>query len=67
MIGHIGNSGTFMLPILQLHRTPDDGCNTYEVTMRTLQEFEEDLHRHIHLENNILFPGALKLEEELGA
>lgn len=49
------------------YRTPDDGCNTYEVTMRTLQEFEEDLHRHIHLENNILFPGALKLEEELGA
>ncbi len=49
------------------YQTPDDGCNTYEVTMRTLQEFEEDLHRHIHLENNILFPGALKLEEELGA
>ncbi|WP_016777090.1 iron-sulfur cluster repair di-iron protein [Anaerophaga thermohalophila] len=49
------------------YRTPDDGCNTYEVTMRTLQEFEEDLHRHIHLENNILFPAALRLEEELGA
>ncbi|WP_291860436.1 iron-sulfur cluster repair di-iron protein [Marinilabilia sp.] len=48
------------------YQTPDDGCNTYEVTMRTLQEFEEDLHRHIHLENNILFPGAIKLEEELG-
>ncbi|MEP5070820.1 MAG: iron-sulfur cluster repair di-iron protein, partial [Crocinitomicaceae bacterium] len=30
-----------------------------------LQEFENDLHRHIHLENNILFPKALKLEKEL--
>ncbi len=30
-----------------------------------LEEFEEDLHRHIHLENNILFPKAINLEEEL--
>lgn len=49
------------------YETPSDGCNTYEVTMRTLQEFENDLHRHIHLENNILFPEAIKLEEESGA
>ncbi|MGQ1891786.1 iron-sulfur cluster repair di-iron protein [Thermophagus sp. OGC60D27] len=48
------------------YQTPDDGCNTYEVTMRTLQEFEEDLHRHIHLENNILFPEAIILEEKTG-
>ena len=34
---------------------PPDGCNTFEVTYRTLQEFEQDLHRHIHLENNVLF------------
>lgn len=43
---------------------PADGCNTYRVTFALLQEFEEDLHLHIHLENNILFPGAIKLEEE---
>lgn len=49
------------------YQTPPDGCSTYEVTMRTLQEFEEDLHRHIHLENNILFPEAIRLEEELRA
>lgn len=49
------------------YQVPDDGCNTYEVTMRTLQEFEEDLHRHIHLENNILFPEAVKLEEKYRA
>jgi len=37
------------------YTVPPDGCNTFEVTYRTLQEFEQDLHRHIHLENNVLF------------
>lgn len=41
---------------------PSDACNTYRVTFSLLQEFEEDLHRHIHLENNILFPKAEILE-----
>ncbi|NKI27050.1 iron-sulfur cluster repair di-iron protein [Arenibacter sp. 6A1] len=44
---------------------PADGCNTYRVAFSLLQEFEEDLHRHIHLENNILFPKALALEKLL--
>ncbi|MCM4170302.1 iron-sulfur cluster repair di-iron protein [Arenibacter sp. TNZ] len=44
---------------------PEDGCNTYRVTFSLLQEFEEDLHQHIHLENNILFPNAIALEKEL--
>lgn len=44
---------------------PPDGCNTYIVTFQTLQDFEQDLHRHIHLENNILFIKALALEKEL--
>ena len=44
---------------------PADACNTYRVTFSLLQEFEEDLHRHIHLENNILFPKAIALEKEL--
>jgi len=35
---------------------PDDACNTYMVTYRKLKEFEDDLHLHVHLENNILFP-----------
>jgi regulator of cell morphogenesis and NO signaling len=39
-----------------------DACNTYRVTYAMLQEFEQDLHKHIHLENNILFPKAAKLE-----
>lgn len=43
---------------------PSDGCNTYKVTFAMLEEFEQDLHKHIHLENNILFPKATKLEKE---
>lgn len=44
---------------------PADGCNTYRLTYRLLEDFERDLHRHIHIENNILFPGAISLEEEI--
>ncbi len=44
---------------------PADACNTYRVTFSLLKEYEEDLHMHIHLENNILFPKAVKLEETL--
>ncbi|WKN46423.1 iron-sulfur cluster repair di-iron protein [Tunicatimonas pelagia] len=47
---------------LSNHYTPpEDGCQTYQVTFALLQEFEADLHRHIHLENNILFPQAQRL------
>jgi len=44
---------------------PADACNTYKVTFSLLREFEEDLHSHIHLENNILFPKAELLENKL--
>ena len=44
---------------------PPDGCGTYQVTYKTLKDFEIDLHRHIHLENNILFKKALLMENEL--
>lgn len=44
---------------------PADACNTYKVTFAMLDEFEKDLHLHIHLENNILFPEAIKLEQAL--
>lgn len=42
---------------------PADACNTYSVTMKLLGEFEDDLHIHVHLENNILYPAALKMAE----
>src|SRR5690554_4753055 len=44
---------------------PADACKTYMVTFSMLKEFEEDLHRHIHLENNILFPKSIEMEKEL--
>lgn len=44
---------------------PQDACNTYRVTFALLKEFEQDLHLHIHLENNILFPKAIELEKQL--
>ncbi len=44
---------------------PAEACNSYRVFYAKLQEFENDLHKHIHLENNILFPKALKMESEI--
>lgn len=44
---------------------PEDACASYTVLFKMLDEFENDLFTHIHLENNILFPKAEKLEEEL--
>lgn len=47
------------------YTTPDDGCTTYRVAFALLKEFEQDLHMHIHLENNILFPKASAMEKEI--
>ncbi len=58
-------AGDTMAEIRQLSRdfTPPEGaCNTYRVLYALLEEFEEDLHQHVHLENNILFPQAVGLE-----
>jgi regulator of cell morphogenesis and NO signaling len=43
-------------------RVPSDGCISYQALYRALEGFEKDLHQHIHLENNILFPRAVELE-----
>lgn len=43
---------------------PDDACASYSLLFRILDEFENDLHTHIHLENNILFPKALEVEKK---
>lgn len=44
---------------------PADACNSYAVLYKKLDEFENDLHKHVHLENNILFPKVLLAEKEL--
>ena len=40
---------------------PKDACTTYRLSFAALQAFEMDLHQHMHLENNILFPKTIKL------
>ena len=40
---------------------PEGACTTFQVSLAELKEFEEDLHRHVHLENNLLFPLAEKI------
>ncbi|QBO56937.1 iron-sulfur cluster repair di-iron protein [Chryseobacterium salivictor] len=45
------------------YQFPADACGTYQVTYKMLEDFEKDLHTHIHLENNILFPKAIALEK----
>ncbi len=49
--------------LTQNYLVPEDACNTYQVSLKLLEQFEDDLHVHVHLENNILYPKALKLAE----
>jgi len=51
--------------LTQHYQPPADACNTFKVTYAMLQEFENDLHLHIHLENNILFPKAIEMEKSV--
>lgn len=53
--------------LTQGYTPPVDACQTYRVAFSMLQEFEEDLHTHIHLENNVLFPKAQVLYSELNS
>jgi len=45
------------------YSAPSDGCISYQTLYQAIEEFEQDLHQHIHLENNILFPKAIALEQ----
>ena len=45
-----------------VYQAPADACTSYQATYQDLRQFEEDLHLHVHLENNILFPRAVELE-----
>lgn len=68
MIFEHDNAGNLIQEIRKLSNgffPPEDACTTFSLVYSELEEFEKDLHQHIHLENNILFPKAIKLEEEL--
>lgn len=63
---HIHEGGIFdeISNLTNHYNPPLDACNTYKLAFHKLQEFEEMLHKHIHLENNILFPKALVKEKQ---
>lgn len=47
--------------LTQKYLVPADACNTYQVALKLLEQFDNDLHIHVHLENNILYPKAFEL------
>ncbi|MDX6747269.1 iron-sulfur cluster repair di-iron protein [Polaribacter sp. PL03] len=61
------NAGDILKEIKKLsnnYTPPEGACNTFKALYAKLDEFEQDLHQHIHLENNILFPKAIILEQK---
>lgn len=62
-------AGEFLRKINQLTSNftpPSDACTTFRVSYMELKEFEENTFKHVHLENNILFPKAIEMEMTLG-
>jgi regulator of cell morphogenesis and NO signaling len=57
-----GNALRAMRSASNGYPAPDGACVSYQALYRALAEFEADLHQHIHLENNILFPRAIAME-----
>ena len=66
MVEH-DNAGAILRELRKLsrgYRVPEDGCAGYQTFYQALEAFEQDLHQHLHLENNILFTKAVSLENE---
>jgi regulator of cell morphogenesis and NO signaling len=61
----VGNEMDDIRKLTNNYTLPEDACASYTLLYRMLDEFEQDLHLHIHLENNILFPKAIELENKL--
>ena len=62
-----GEDLQFFHRITHNYLLPADACNSYNLLFQKMKEFEDDLVQHIHLENNILFPKAIALDDALGA
>ncbi len=65
MMSEHDNAGEILRDLRKLsanYTTPADACVSYQTFYQALEAFEKDLHQHIHLENNILFPKAIALE-----
>jgi regulator of cell morphogenesis and NO signaling len=66
MVADHDDAGALLAQIRELSRgytAPEGACPTFLALSRGLEEFERDLHHHVHLENNILFPRALHMEQ----
>ena len=59
-----GNALRAMNEATNSYSAPADACISYQTLYQALAAFEADLHQHIHLENNILFPRAVAIEKE---
>jgi len=62
---HAGEGFEAIQRLTANYTLPLDACSSYTILFKKLEEYENDLNRHVHLENNILFPKAIKLEKEL--
>jgi len=60
-----GEALSRMREITAGYAPPEDACNTFRGMLHGLSELERELHEHIHLENNVLHPRAIALEQEL--
>jgi regulator of cell morphogenesis and NO signaling len=55
---HAGQALEAMRRLTDDYTAPPDACNTYRAMLDALKELEADMHQHVHLENNVLFPAA---------
>ena len=62
---HAGNLLNEIRIFSDNYTAPQDACTTYRLSFAALKAFELDLHRHVHLENNILFPKAIDMFKKL--
>jgi regulator of cell morphogenesis and NO signaling len=58
---HAGQLMYKIRELTQQYTAPEDACTTFRICLEELRFFEQDLHQHVHLENNILFPMAKKM------
>jgi len=62
---HVGRCFDKIRTLSNDYAIPEDACASYKLLFKMIHEFEDDLHIHIHLENNILFPKAVEMEKGL--
>ncbi|HEU5403224.1 MAG TPA: iron-sulfur cluster repair di-iron protein [Terriglobales bacterium] len=66
MVSEHDSAGTILRELRAItsdYKAPEDACTSYRTLYNGLLEFEADLHQHIHLENNVLFPRAIAMED----